>query len=169
MTPDGKEWADWLTADFARDLLRYDEEDGSLYYRKSGHLVRAGDKAGHIHNGYASVNIKGRNFRAHVLIWLIKTGALPTVTIDHIDRDRSNNRWANLRLATRHDQHGNMPIRRDNSSGVRGVSREGNRWKAQIRRDGKKIHIGYFADVASAKAAYDAAAKQYFGEFYNHG
>lgn len=157
-----------LTAEYVNSVLFYDEETGELFWKKSlSTNVKPGRRAGCLARGYIFVGIRGELHPAHRLVWLMKTGKWPTATVDHIDRDRANNRWSNLRLASPHDQQGNLPIRKNNKSGVRGVFWNRGKWLARISTTaGRKIHVGYFSDIAEAKAAYDKAASQHFGEFY---
>ena len=95
------------------------------------------------------------------------TGEWPSRQVDHKDTDRSNNRWANLRLATGSQNKANMGKRADNKSGYKGVSwySQTSRWVAQIRFEGKSKTLGYFLDPVKAHAAYCEAAARLFGEF----
>ena len=72
--------------------------------------------------------------------------------LDHIDRDPTNNGVANLRWVTHSQNLRNRWLFRTNTSGVRGVSfhRQTNRYAAYVRRDGKKVHLGYFETCAMA-------------------
>lgn len=87
--------------------------------------------------------------------------------IDHRDGNGLNDRWENLRSVT-HKQ--NMQGFRRKKAGLtskfRGVSwhKRDLIWHAQIRADGKQIHIGYFENEIDAARAYDAAALKYFGK-----
>ena len=89
------------------------------------------------------------------------------VEVDHKDRDKLNNTKNNLRLATSSQQKQNMGIRRDNTSGYRGVywdcSR--NKWGVDIILENKKIHIGRFDDKNDAALAYNKKAIELFGEY----
>jgi hypothetical protein len=84
---------------------------------------------------------------------------------DHIDGDGLNNRRSNLRPATNAQNMRNAPLRRDSVSGYKGVAWDKYRWRAHIRVDGRRLHLGMFADPAEAARAYDAAAREHFGEF----
>lgn len=80
--------------------------------------------------------------------------------------DPSNDRWANLRLATRSQNFANQRAYKSNRLGIKGVSiRKNGRFLAQIQVHGKKINLGYHDTAESASAAYFAAAKQHFGEY----
>lgn len=93
-----------------------------------------------------------------------------TSTVDHINRDRLDNRRSNLRVATPSQNAANAKIRRNNSSGFRGVSRasrttRSKRWLAHIRHEGHSEYLGSGATPAEAALIYDAAARKYFGSF----
>lgn len=87
--------------------------------------------------------------------------------VDHIDGDGLNNRRNNLRNVTRAQNACNRRIAVNNTSGANGVTwdKAGAMWVAQIMVAKRNIYLGRYASVAEAKAAYDAAAQKYFGEF----
>ena len=86
--------------------------------------------------------------------------------IDHKDENKLNNQRYNLRLATHSQNMINKKIRKDNTSGYKGVHITSGKYiLAHIRTGGKQIHLGSFIDIVSAAHAYDDAAKKYYGEF----
>lgn len=89
------------------------------------------------------------------------------VNVDHINGNGLDNRRCNLRLCTDQQNNWNARTRKDNSSGYKGVSwhKHQKKWQAQIGLNGKRISLGYFKDKLEAKQAYDAKAKEWFGEF----
>lgn len=93
----------------------------------------------------------------------------PTILADHEDRNGLHNFRGNLRIATRSQNAANQRKRADGSSRFRGVAwyKRGRKWIAFIGRNGKQTHLGYFPDEFSAALAYDAAARDHFGEFAN--
>ena len=86
--------------------------------------------------------------------------------VDHVDHDGLNNQRLNLRNADHaRNLQNQQQQRRTAGHQAKGVSPRFGKWRAQIQVDGKKIHIGTFATHDEATAAYDAAARRYFGEF----
>jgi hypothetical protein len=155
------------------ELLRYSPVVGVFEWRKSRPRVRAGFLAGAVNprNGYVNIFVDGRSYRAHRLAWLYMTGAWPENDLDHIDGDKSNNAFSNLRQATQSQNMMNSPKKATNTSGVKGVSfnKARGRWEASVRYDGKKKHLGMFEDLSQAESAVVAARNRLHGEFVNHG
>lgn len=127
--------------------------------------------------GYVSANVRyrvvgigeHRNYLVHRIIMKLMTGKEPLATIDHIDGDKFNNRWANLRDATMPEQGGNRVVSRNNTSGYRGVSwvSTGRKhWRAEIMRNGVSRYLGAFTTPEAAAAAYEIAARKIHGRFY---
>ena len=101
----------------------------------------------------------------HRLIMGLEWGDMNQV--DHINRNRLDNRRANLRLCTETENHRNTGKRSHNTSGYLGVTwcKMTQRWRAQIHHQRKNIHIGRYDDPVEAAAAYDRTAKDLHGEF----
>lgn len=116
--------------------------------------------------GYRRVNIKGKSYRLHLVIWKMVTGRDPENEIDHRDTNKTNNRWVNLREAERHQNGSNMGLTSRNTSGFKGVTRvPSGKWKASIRYKGVLIHLGHHETREQAHAAYAAKARELLGEF----
>lgn len=158
-----------ISAARVRELLSYDPETGIFTWKVSPvGWLKPGRVAGQTNNkGYIVIGIERRSVMAHRLAWLYMTGEWPDRQVDHIDCARANNRWSNLRLATPSQQSGNARLRRDNTSGFKGVSfmRRKNLYIAQINKGGRLKFLGYFRDPSEAHAAYVAAAEEYWGEY----
>jgi len=160
-----------ITIDRVRELLRYNPETGIFLWNaksspKSPFLP--GSQAGGISGRYVSIMIDGRRYAAHRLAWLLITGEWPKEEIDHKNRNTTDNRFSNLREATRANNARNQGAQANNSSGRKGIYPSRGRWCARIMVDGKRIFLGSFRDPDLAAAAYSEAARQYHGEFANH-
>jgi hypothetical protein len=148
--------------------IAYDGETGQFTRVTSAGRVAAGHITGAVKpNGYVEVGFMRKSFLAHRMAWLFSTGDWPEGQIDHINGVKSDNRIANLRLATPSQQGGNTKVNTRNTSGVKGARfcRTYKRWTAQIRLDGKNKTLGYFSSKAAAISAYHAAAIAKYGEF----
>ena len=157
-----------ITQSRLQDLLSYDPETGLFTWLVQRGPARAGDVAGCVSSGgYCRIRLDGRLYEGHRLVWLYLFNRAPAHEIDHVNGLRHDNRLVNLREATDSQNQGNRALGRDNKSGFKGVFwRESTeRWYAKITYQGKQKHLGSFTDSASAKAAYDQAAGELFGEF----
>ena len=156
-----------ITQAYLHEILEYDPETGVLKNRIN--RGRRG-KAGHVHNslntgGYRVVCIDGTQYKTSRVIWFMMTGAWPRLKIDHEDRDRTNERWTNLRQATQGQNMGNRSVGKNSTTGIKGVCKRGKRFSAQIRIGGKLTHLGYYPTETEAAEAYREAAEIVFEEF----
>lgn len=101
----------------------------------------------------------------HKVIWKWMTGDDAPELLDHEDLNRSNNRFVNLRLASRSLNGANASIRSDNTTGFKGVSRRGTKFHARISHQGVETHLGFFDTPELAAAAYAEKATELFGKF----
>src|SRR6266550_6520341 len=157
-----------LTAERLRELLDYDAETGVFRWRhKRGNGCKAaGSIAGFPDERYIRIGIARRTYRAHRLAWLWMTSHWPDEEIDHINGVKSDNRWSNLRGATRAQNMRNQGPRKDNTLGVKGVYKVSpNRYRVEIRHHGKLFRIGLFKTTEEAREAHGALARQLHGEF----
>lgn len=117
--------------------------------------------------GYLCFTLDGRRYKAHRLAWLYMTGDWPPFDVDHVNMVKSDNRFANLRLATRSQNRANTPRRADNTSGFKGVvrGRRAGTWAAQSMKDGKRVHLGTYDTPEAAHQAYCEAATILFDKF----
>lgn len=146
-------------------LLHYDPLTGVFTNAKwRGKRGAPGAVAGHVNShGYVKVKIRTKIYSAHRLAWLYVYGAFPAAEIDHIDRNRANNKIANLRNVTGSENCQNISVRCDNSSGYKGVGwhKQHAKWRARIMLNGKHLHLGLFAELVDAAAAYTVAATRF--------
>lgn len=152
-----------------RQLLRYEPETGKLFWKERGQeWFPAGTKpsswnkrlagkeaAWASDQGYKRITVCHVAVGAHRAAWAIHYGEWPAQPIDHIDGDRANNRISNLRVVPVAENNRNCARRKDNRSGIAGVyySNTFNRWKAEVRLNGRKIALGTFSTREEAVSA----------------
>lgn len=151
-----------------KDFLHYDPETGHWAWLVSGRGTRS-PRAGTVGKwGYIVIQFNGKLYRAHRLAWFYMTGEWPKEDIDHINRIKDDNRWCNLREASRSQNNINSGMRKHNTSGLKGVFYRSDRpkkWQAKIGLNGRGKHLGYFNTKEEAHAAYLAAARANYGDF----
>lgn len=155
-----------LTASEVRRLFNYDPESGKLTRAvaggrfgryKPGH--EAGTPGGKRHR---QVRIEGRKVMVHRVIWLWMTGSEPEHVVDHINGDKTDNRWANLRdvpqavnMQNQRQAHSN-----NKSTGLLGVSKAGRSYVAKVSVQGRQRIVCRSRDPMVAHQAYVAAKRQ---------
>lgn len=150
-----------LTGERLRTLLSYDAETGVFTWRITRRNCKQGAVAGTIDaKGYRRISVDYKVYLAHRLAWFYQTGNWPFGELDHINRQRDDNRITNLREADRTINTQNTNLRKDNQTGYRGVGwhKASNKWRARIQVNGKMLELGYFTDIDAAVAAYKAAS-----------
>lgn len=117
---------------------------------------------------YRLVSINGKQYMHHRLIWMMANGqTIPDgMQVDHINRNKHDNRPSNLRLVTGSQNRCNTGKSRSNRTGFKGVSycRTRRRLQAIIKLNGKQHKLGWFVTAEEAAAAYDRAAIALHGE-----
>jgi hypothetical protein len=111
----------------------------------------------------AYINKKNLSIRMHREI----VGAKPGEYVDHINLNKLDNRRSNLRIATNAQNAWNQSKRPDNTSGYKGVGfrKDKNKYRAEIKKDYRSYHLGYFDNKHDAARMYNFWAKDMFGEF----
>ena len=145
---------------------RLEYRDGKLFWLNG---IRAGNEAGSLTTkGYRSLSYSRSKPRVylHRVIFAFHHGYLPKF-VDHINGIRDDNRIENLRPATRLQQNLNTKVRKDNATGIKGVSfrKDRKKWQARIKHAGKEMHLGFFDDIGEAATARKDAEKRLHGEF----
>lgn len=161
-----------ITQTALQALLHYDPETGAFTWKTPPRGKVAGAVAGctDTSTGYVKIGIAGWHYRAHRLAFLYMTGQWPEGPVDHIDHDRSNNAWTNLRATTTQGNSQNKVLQRNNASGVTGVRWDPAKraWAARIEVNGRRVHLGFFVDYDEAVEARKAAEVEH-GFHPNHG
>lgn len=164
--------------------IKYDPETGSLTWKSCGkehfdndrawriwHGKFAGKPVRKMTRGYVIVSIsyqgKTRYCFGHRVAWALMTGEWPKELIDHIDQNKSNNAWSNLRLATHQQNQWNKGSGVRNKSGFVGVHRhtQNPTWVAQIAVNGRTVHLGSFGSAEAAAKVRREAELRAHGQF----
>jgi hypothetical protein len=88
--------------------------------------------------------------------------------IDHINGNRLDNRRCNLRMVNKCGNTQNARMRSDNTSGVKGVSKQGEKWTARVQSNGKRVFVGIFTTKEEAEKAVRSRREELHGPFANH-
>jgi hypothetical protein len=155
-----------LTQDYLKECLTYDPETGIFTWneRPVHHFKSQGfcdhwnkrfankDITGVSDQGYIRMEINNRPYKAHRFAFLYMEGYLPEHGVDHIDRNRLNNKWINLREVGKKCNGQNCNLSKANKSGVTGVrwDKRLNRWISQIGINYERKNLGYFKDLDEA-------------------
>lgn len=163
-----------------RKLVDYNPETGAFTWlpreNKSWNSRYAGKRAAAYTSsdtGYSLVVIARKQYYAHQMAWIHFYGEPPQkgMHIDHINGDKTDNRIANLRIATVAQNVQNQKLHIDNTSGYKGVCfhKPTKKWMARIRSNNRYHYLGLFDAAEEAYAAYMEASKQLHGEFSHPG
>ncbi|WP_080410369.1 HNH endonuclease signature motif containing protein [Burkholderia ubonensis] len=144
-----------LTQSELKEILRYDSTSGEFFWLRNRYRAQVGQRAGYRQrDGYRRIGIMGVAYAEHRLAFLYMTGEMP-IEVDHKNRQRDDNRWENLRAATRSENSQNQE-----HLGVTYHAKAG-KWQAQIKLNGQSHYLGLFEDIADARAAYAQARKEF--------
>lgn len=115
--------------------------------------------------GYARALFAGRVQHLHRVLLCAQLS--PGLVVDHINGDKLDNRRANLRVCRQCENARNVPRKRNNTSGIVGVSwdRTRQKWFANIKLNRKFINLGWHSTIERAAEARAAGERKYFGEF----
>ena len=141
---------------------------GNVKNVKTGKILKPSQDG----NGYLKVNLRDDGETSNKKLHKLVANAFlenpeEKRCVDHIDRDKLNNRISNLRYATDSENGQNKSMQSNNTSGAIGVcwSKNRKKWLVQIRINCVQKHLGYFTNKEDAIAARQNAEIQYFGEF----
>lgn len=150
---------------YINDNMRYDPNTGQLWWTCEGGFHRDTTKPIGSFNGrgYFQVTTPYCNLRVHQICWYFIYCEWPSMLVDHVDNDRTNNKPDNLRLATLSQNSGNSNPHKDGSSKYKGVcwAEANGRWLARCRSK----YIGLFESEEEAALAYNYEAEKAFGPF----
>jgi len=157
-----------ITDEEYRAAFNYNLDTGDILWRITGSSkALAGSEAGYISNGngYRYIGYKNRAIRAHRLAYILM-GETPPATVDHKDRDPSNNAWDNLRGVTSHENAYNRKSK-VGRSGIKGIRFHANRYEAQITHL-SKTKTKRFLSIEDAKAWLYERREALHGEYAKH-
>lgn len=150
------------------DILQYDAKIGVFTWKHSSPVAHAGEIAGKIYsNGYRYIAVAGTYYPAALLAWIYIAGFDPGGMIDHIDLNKENDSFNNLRPASHSQNHANVEVPKHNTSGLKGVlwNKQRRKWQARLTNQYKQVHLGFFDDIVDAAIAYRSGAIAQWGEF----
>lgn len=159
-----------LTRDRLVAFLDYNKDTGIFKWKVSPNAkTKIGDIAGSVYsNGYRVIKVDYVPYSEHRLAWLYMTGSLPGKCVDHINGNRADNRFVNLREATYSQNQWNRGKQKNCKSGLKGVIERRGRWIASIWHNGASKHIGTFDSKEEAHSNYIKVASEIRGEFSRH-
>lgn len=155
-----------------KELFTYAPETGvfvrniNVGNRKVGEVAGTVDKK----TGYRVIQIDGKFYKAHRLAFLYMGKDIPNF-VDHINGQQDDNRWENIRPATIVQNNQNAKSRKDNSSGVKGVSwcKRERKWIGYVYANGRAVLRKYYKDLISAELEVKRVRSEHHGEFVNNG
>lgn len=155
-----------MDVDYIRSVIDYNPETGVFIWKMKMGTAYAGDEAGTVFTGYRHISINRKRYSAHRLAWIIYYGEEPSGYIDHVNRDKLDNRISNLRECDYSENTINQGKRITNKSGYKGVSSDGwVGWRADVWKNRKQYYLGRFDCKIEAAKAYDEKAIELHGEF----
>lgn len=152
--------------------LKYDHHTGRFTWNvnKPGVYARKGNRAGNIRgDGYRQIRVDGHLYLEHRLAWFYMNGVWPDEQVDHRTGDRSDNRWEQLRGASKSQNQANQNGHRHRERPYIGVDMHtrasGVVWRSSIRKDGLSYHLGYFQEPEDAYMARVVAELALYGDY----
>lgn len=165
-----RERVNGITLERLREMYVYDDSTPAAPLVRIGRAKGPKPKEGRIADEYRRVSVGNRQYLTSRLVWIYFHGPIPeNMQVDHINRDKQDNRIENLRVVTRADNTRNTHVK--GKSVYRGVywnARRG-KWGAELRNaEGKSVHLGLYDTEEDAATAYDMAMSLFFGSGHIH-
>lgn len=159
-----------LTQERLKQVLSYDPDTGVfVWLSKPNRRVVVGSVAGALVGrfGYRGISVDGRRYYTHRLAVLYMTGAWPTETVDHKNGVPGDDRWCNLREASRSQNSANRKAQSHSRAGLKGAiwHKQSQKWVSALVHKGRSKFLGKYDTPEAAHAAYMKAARELHGEF----
>jgi hypothetical protein len=170
--PQGRTIETMKTIEELRTVFRYDPETGFIHWlnKPIGRMSVNGKAECLDKDGYVSVGHGKKRYRTHRLAWALQTGNWPTKGLDHINGNRTDNRWTNLREANDRQNQQNSKLRSDNTIGHKGIYwyRPRSSWRVKIRDGTGREIIKYRKNLEEAIKLAAKLRETHHGEFARH-
>ena len=147
--------------------MTYEPSTGYIYNNLRPNIPLQAINSG----GYVTVKVFNSCYVAHRLAFLYMTGEFPAGEVDHINGIRSDNRWCNLRIASKSDNRCNIKAHSNNKLGIKGIhfNKLERKYKTQVRKQGYKTITGTFETLEEAIAFVQDSRAKLHKEFVNNG
>ena len=168
-----------FSLEYLKEALAYNPETGLFTWKRrpihhfssecrqvAFNTARASKTAGTETRNYVTLSLVGENWKAHRVAFFFVTGKEPICEVDHINRNKKDNRFCNLREAARTINRFNCNPSIRNRSGTVGVHWDKGccKWAAKIKRSGKAKHLGVFDKLEDAIEARAKAETIYYAD-----
>lgn len=147
-----------------QERYKYDPNTGKVIHIITGQVIGSPHRF-----GYLLARIGGATYKVHRIAWALQTGKWP-YQVDHINHNREDNRWINLRECFENENHKNKSLQKNNTTGVTGIRWDAKhkKWIAHITVKSHYRYLGTFEDKEEAIKA-RKQAETYYGFHVNHG
>ena len=157
-----------ITHERLLEVLEYNQETGLFTWKTAiSDKIKVGTRAGSkTQMNYIKIRVDNKYYRAHILAWFYTHGEWPEKMLDHINNVGTDNRMINLRLATASENRANSRMRKNNTSGIKGVyfDKSKGKWCARVRFEGK-VTRKLFDDLEEAEAYVVTLREEMCGQF----
>lgn len=142
-----------------KTLLKYHPEEGYFQWlvRPSNNINIDKPAGCKYSTGYRYICIQGKRYLEHRLAFFYMTGGWPPKQIDHINQNKLDNTWSNLRPATAKQNQYNKPVQPRTKSGFKGVhwNNSTKKWQVRINIGNKVKYFGEYTDKVEAAKVYN--------------
>ena len=150
-----------LSQELLKELFTLNEHGQLIRNFRCGKAPKGSHSICEDKDGYLTIGINKKLYRTHRVVWMYVHGSFPDGDLDHINRNKKDNRIENLRVVTKSQNRQNITAHKNNKSGMKGVwlHKQTKRWCSTIGLNSKNKYLGSFSTKEEAQAAYMAASK----------